>query len=1122
MILERIEIHNFKSYKGTHIIGPFDRFSCIIGPNGSGKSNVLDAISFVLNVPNSCLRVKNMKNLIEHSEKEAFVKISVMDKVFERVLIRQEPQSTSDGSLLLDNTLNQDITNNTTCKYFIDQVKVTQKQYNSELEKLNIFSKIKNFIIYQGDIIKSDVNLLNILENISGSANYIEEYEQLGERMAAMNRDLSIKYEKRKDILEMMKEMNEVKAKEQNFQNLITAKEDTQRKLYGLEIRKKREDLSAAKMTLTQLQKIKEDKQYDELISTVNKLRTEAAKLQKEYFEKETELSFIKSKQNKQSDFDLEAKTKEIENLRSKVAKIHEELMRLPEPFEISNRLRDKSVTKEQFENLLVEKEKEFVEKTKDLEKELSEVTLQNFDKINRRDQIQHDIKAMKLKEQKIIGRNNELELENINKQNKINLIDKEISILTNQIQDKVQSYDQLITDENNLNKEFDLVMKDILLNKAKKNDLTRKSMIKSVVENLKTIFTGVHGRVIDLIQPTQKKYELAVGVLLSKYDQAVVVDNEKTAMDCLRYIKETRSCKLTFLPLSRMKSTDLVFDETPENKMNTEIRKERNAIKSELIARYSEFLAKNCIIYDSSIEKVISFVFKNSLILDSDNLAKEIIYNNKYPGNVCTRLGTLYSTNGLITGGKSTTNKFEDSLIDGLISKRKSILNSLKVIKDRKEAFADVEAVKMKIEDLKNKKATIKFDKIENEILKDLNTSKLEIELSNLQIELSEFENIQKRIRESKKTIEKIVFGELMNTIGISSLSEYKERVKIDIKREELMISLDLLKDKIAILSEEIGKNSQINTNVFDLKQVSELESDLNRVYVLLEDVKEKLRLNNQNLKSYSIKRDDVNRSILNHQVHISRLEEDLKDLIRYAELEANYKDGYGLEELQITASLVSQQEINELKHHLEDLNRQISENIPTVTSTDSSIQARYSKANREYEIAKEALMTVKRRLLDIKKLRMEAFGKCFEVVASEIAEIYRSLTADDSGEANAYLVYEGDPFLNNLKYYLMPPSKKFIPFQELSGGERSIAILAFIFALGKYKKSPFFIFDEVDSALDKVNVERLSRYLCDSSDQFLVVSLKPQFFSKSESLFGIYKDPTTNTSKVLSLKLN
>ena len=58
MSLKKIEIENFKSYKGFHSIGPFDRFSCIIGPNGSGKSNILDAISFVLNVPNNCLTLK--------------------------------------------------------------------------------------------------------------------------------------------------------------------------------------------------------------------------------------------------------------------------------------------------------------------------------------------------------------------------------------------------------------------------------------------------------------------------------------------------------------------------------------------------------------------------------------------------------------------------------------------------------------------------------------------------------------------------------------------------------------------------------------------------------------------------------------------------------------------------------------------------------------------------------------------------------------------------------------------------------------------------------------------------------------------------------------------------------
>lgn len=1119
MHLDKIEIQNFKSYKGTHIIGPFDRFSCIIGPNGSGKSNILDAISFVLNVPNNCLRVKNMKHLVEHNEKQASVKIFISNRIFERKLIKQEANMlNSDGSLLLDNNLNQDITNSTICKYYVDQIKVTQKAYNIELETLNILSKIKNFVIYQGDIIKSDVNLLNMIEIICGSASYIEEYEMLGNKISGMNKDLGLKYEKRKDILEMMKEMNDVKAKEKNFENFIIQKEEAQRQLYELEIKKKKEELSKARIAISKLGKIKEDQQYDDLLNSVNKLRSEAAKLQKDYFEKETELSFAKSRQVKKSDFDFEGKSKELENLNEKLIKINDDLSKLPEIFSFENKHGGNQLTKEMFESLLQQKEKEFLQKTANLEKELAEITLQNFDKINRRDQIQATIKQSNLKAQRIISRNREIEKENLLKQEKMSMISKEISRLNLQIEDKVQSYDRIVSDEEKLNKEFNGVMKEILLNKAKKNDLTRKSLVKGVVENLKTIFSGVSGRVIDLIQPTQKKYELAVGVLLSKYDQAVIVDNEKTAMDCLRYIKETRSCKLTFLPLSRMKSYH-----------GDENLKENADNNRDLSVKFAENLAKNCISYDLAYEKVIYFIFRNSLILDSDLSAKNVIYSQKYPGSVCTLNGTLFTSSGLITGGKSILNKFEDNLIDSLLMKRKAILNDIKINKDRKEAFADVETIKLRIGELENKKSMIKLEKIEIEMLKDLNTINLEKELGQLESFLLEFERIQRGIKESKKLVEKSVYGELMSLIGMNSLSEFKERMKSDMKRQELLMKSESLKDKINIVNEELKTNVQGNSEIHIVNDITGMEVELNRVYVALEDVKERLKAQNQNLKIYSVKRDEINRSILNHQLHISKLEEDIKDLIKYAELEFNYKDNLGIENLNISdsnRSTISDQEISALKVKIEDLNRQINENVPTVSSSDSSIQAKYSKANREYEIAKEAIVTTKRRLSEVKKLRMESFSRCFELVSSEITEIYRQLTMDrgveQDSESNAYLVYEGDPFINNLKYYLMPPSKRFIPFHELSGGERSIALLAFIFALSKFRKSPFYIFDEIDSALDKVNVERLGRYLSESTDQFLVVSLKPQFFSKSDSLFGVYKCPTTNTSRVLSLKIN
>ncbi|KAI5183063.1 structural maintenance of chromosome 1, partial [Pancytospora epiphaga] len=240
------------------------------------------------------------------------------------------------------------------------------------------------------------------------------------------------------------------------------------------------------------------------------------------------------------------------------------------------------------------------------------------------------------------------------------------------------------VADEERLNNELSSIMQSILLSKARKSDALKRSVIANVVDNLKSIFSGVHGRVIDLITPIQKKYELSIGVLLSSYDMAVVVDSEAVALDCIRYLKESKACRLTFIPLSVLRSKD--------RQRNAEYFKEDNSIK----------LAVHCTRCDPKYTLVSDFIFRNSLIVDSSDIGRRIAYSEKYPGNICTLGGLLMTPSGLITGGKEVKNKFDDNAIDKLLSRRASILADLGLIKDRKEAFSDIRAVKERIAELK------------------------------------------------------------------------------------------------------------------------------------------------------------------------------------------------------------------------------------------------------------------------------------------------------------------------------------------------------------------------------------------------------------------------------------
>jgi hypothetical protein len=102
------------------------------------------------------------------------------------------------------------------------------------------------------------------------------------------------------------------------------------------------------------------------------------------------------------------------------------------------------------------------------------------------------------------------------------------------------------------------------------------------------------------------------------------------------------------------------------------------------------------------------------------------------------------------------------------------------------------------------------------------------------------------------------------------------------------------------------------------------------------------------------------------------------------------------------------------------------------------------------------------------------------------------------------------------------MPPLKRFRDMEHLSGGEKTMAALALLFAVHSYQPSPFFVLDEVDAALDNTNVARIANYIRDHAApgmQFIVISLKTGLFQNSEALVGIYRDQTANSSKSLTM---
>jgi len=183
-----------------------------------------------------------------------------------------------------------------------------------------------------------------------------------------------------------------------------------------------------------------------------------------------------------------------------------------------------------------------------------------------------------------------------------------------------------------------------------------------------------------------------------------------------------------------------------------------------------------------------------------------------------------------------------------------------------------------------------------------------------------------------------------------------------------------------------------------------------------------------------------------------------------------------------------------------------------------------------RDFEKARLAQKRARDAFNEIKTRRFELFNKAFSHIQEQISHVYKDLTRSEAYPlgGQAYLDIEEDtdtPYLSGIKYHAMPPLKRFRDMEHLSGGEKTMAALALLFAIHSYQPSPFFVLDEVDAALDNANVEKIKKYIREHSGpgmQFVVISLKTGLFQDSESLIGVYRDQDVNSSRTLTLDVS
>nr|XP_033807991.1 structural maintenance of chromosomes protein 1B isoform X1 [Geotrypetes seraphini] len=370
--------------------------------------------------------------------------------------------------------------------------------------------------------------------------------------------------------------------------------------------------------------------------------------------------------------------------------------------------------------------------------------------------------------------------------------------------------------------------------------------------------------------------------------------------------------------------------------------------------------------------------------------------------------------------------------------------------------------------------KELIKLKENESQILQTVDGAMVELkQIKNLLIlKKSEVGEVQNQVEEARKKL---------LTINREVMKIQKETISIEISLEQQRLK------RHNLLLECKVQDLQISLLLGSLEEISEIE----------------LRADLESTQTSA----DIYETERNLQIDYNSLSEDLKDLRTDEE---------------VAAQLTSMQQQTAYQESI--LLKTATPNLRALEKLQN-VKDKFQESVDAFEVSRRKARLCRQEFEHVKKRRYDLFSQCFEHVSVAIDQIYKKLCRNTS--AQAFLSPENleEPYLEGISYNCVAPGKRFMPMDNLSGGEKSVAALALVFAIHSFRPAPFFVLDEVDAALDNTNIGKVTSYIREQAReqvQMLVISLKEEFYSKADALIGVCPEQDDCMfSQVLTLDL-
>ena len=1180
MYLKSLEIRGFKSFPDKTKLVFDPGITAVVGPNGSGKSNIADAVRWVLGEQSiKSLRGGRMEDVIFGGTQKrgsvGFAQVAItvdnsdhiLDMDADEVIISRKYYRSGESEyrinqntvrlrdiheMLMDTGLGRDGYS------MIGQGKIAEIVSAKSTERREIFEEAAGISKYryrkehserQLELAKENlIRLKDIIVEIEGRLEPLRVQSEKAQKFVQLMNE-----KKQLEVSIFVRNLDEIKETIREHQNKLMVYrsdyDETEERLLGIERATEHIYVEIGEIGV-QIEGYQEEKAG--INDAVNKNVSEIAVLANDVFHeqeniKRMELEISASRDNS-DDIDAQVldKNREREKICQKLVCIDAEIDKLEK--ELTELINSSKHHSDEINSL--------TQRLNSLTEELSEATVEHVTSISSVSEIRNHIetvgKSMELRQGRLLDMEKEHEeLRKYSYELSQQIVSDKNTLggYTMKLSGKQKKYFQMgdnLSKEKLVNREISQRIK--LLMDMEDNMEDFSYSVKNVMKMSKQgELDGVHGPVSKLLNvPTE--YALAVETALSGGIQNIVVDNEEVAKRAINLLKQRKSGRATFLPLTSVRG----------NRINISSFRSSEG----LIGVVSELVET-----DTKYSGVVDYLLGRTLLYENLHYGVEEAKRQGYKFRIVTLDGQIINAGGSLTGGSAKKSA-------GLLTRRNDILALQQKQKRHSETVEEMEAqyvvmgkevaelealcsgwsasVKTLEED--KLKCDFRLESVVSGIADtkkqieqhetDINTSSQRIDELNLKTEAShrlksdlqmEIEKIQSRMetedigRESLKSSMDVLTSQI-NSEKIDKMAYQKDVVSIEQFVRELESRKLTESDRLCDIRDEISKCREAVETLVKLSKQKERENadmklqssvidrtivDLNNKRQSLENSIQDTRQEEKELLSH---KETVSKNMVRLQERVASYDQEHDQIVGmlWDEYEMTVSEGVKFAHT-IDNSVQSKNELLKIKSNIRALG---SVNVDSIEEY-SEVKERYEYLTRQYDDVDGSKNRLIKLINDLTGTMQEIFAQSFREINRNFGEIFRELFG--GGEARLELTDNEDILNCGINIFVQPPGKIIKNLSSLSGGEQSFVAIAIYFAILKVRPAPFCILDEIEAALDDVNVSKYAAYLrkMTNKTQFIAISHRRGTMEEADALYGVTMQEE-GISKLLRLQLN